>query len=449
MENIESLQYVNFNNKGEQVELELTEEFKAAIQILEKTNESLFITGKAGSGKSSLLNYFVQNTEKNVAILAFTGLAAINVGGETIHSFFKFPLGFIDEDQIKHKNNLEFKLKSLDVIIIDEISMTRADIIDAINKSLQVNRKSDKPFGGVQMVFVGDLYQLPPIVGNDIKNVYNKYYKTPYFFSANVFKNYSLPYVNLEKIHRQKDQKFINVLNSIRERKDLNQALMILNQHIGFSLKDIKDGDTICITTTNKKSQEINDYFLNKINSKLFRYECKVTGDFDEKSYPTDPILELKVGAKVMFIRNDYDKRYVNGDIGIILNLTEKEIIIKLRDSNIYLTRATWEKEKYTYIPSEEEGKKGKIEKCVVGTFTQFPIKLAWAITIHKSQGQTYNDVFIDFHNGTFTSGQAYVALSRCKSLDGMTLKRQVNERDIILDYRINDFYYKFSNIFD
>ena len=442
---------VKFIDKGQEINLELTDEFQASLQILNETNESLFITGKAGCGKSTLLRYFVENTDKNVVVLAFTGLAAINVEGETIHSFFKLPIGFVDTTKIYRNKLLQQKLENVDVIVIDEISMVRADIIDAIDKSLRVNLDSIEPFGGKQMVFIGDLYQLPPIVGNDEKEIYDMHYESPFFFSAEVFSEYRMPYVNLEKIHRQNDDKFIAVLNCIRERnKYLKAAIKELNKRVRPDIKDVVIGDTISLTTTNAKSKEFNENFLEKLPSKKFRYKAHVEGDYSKKEYPTDEILELKVGAKVMFIKNDTEgKTYVNGDVGIVDSLDNNNIFVKKGDFLIRVKRSDWEKYKYEYIKPQDGEKKGKFNKKTVGKFNQFPLKLAWSVTIHKSQGQTYDKVLIDFHNGTFTSGQSYVALSRCRSLEGVTLRRRMRESDVILDKRIHRFYDLFDNIME
>jgi len=439
---------IEFKDKNEVINLEITDEFKASIEILQKTNESIFITGKAGCGKSMLLKYFVSETKKSVAVLAFTGLAAINVEGETIHSFFKFPLGFLDITRIKPKPSLAIILKHVDIIVIDEISMVRADILDGIDKSLRINLNNNEPFGGKQMVFIGDLYQLPPIIGSAEKEVYNMYYDTPYFFSADVFKEYKMPYVNLSKIHRQKDINFINILNSVRESKNLESTLPLLNKRVGMDLEKMIIGDTVSITTTNAKCKEINNYFINKLKTKLFKYSASFEGKFGFKEFPTEEILELKVGSKVMFIKNDSEtKLYVNGDVGIIDQLYDTGIIILKGDDKIFVKKATWEKYEYN-IDINEEGKK-VIKKSVVGKFTQFPVRLAWSTTIHKSQGQSYDNVFVDFHNGTFTSGQAYVALSRCRSLEGLTMKRPMREDDVKLDRRIDQFYAMFKNVME
>lgn len=434
------MEKVSFKYEGEEITIELTDEFAKAFQLIEETNESFFVTGKAGTGKSTLLKYFRSKTEKNIAVVAFTGLAAINVNGQTIHSFFGFPIGFIHPNAVRKNDDLVFLLRSLDTIIVDEVSMLRADLMDAIDKSLRIHRDNPKPFGGVQMVFIGDMYQLPPIIEKDLSEVYSKYYKTPYFFSADVFSFMKLPLINLERIHRQNDPEFIEILNCIRERKNLSKALDRLNQNVSFNFNDLQNGDTVVLSTTNEKVREVNSFFLDKLPSKPQIYSSSIEGDFDPKSYPTDEKLYLKEGAKIMFIKNDPDKQYVNGDIGIITKLTPFSIEVKCKGSTFVVKRQRWEKIKYGYVPSEIEGEKGNVTKTVVGSFEQYPLRLAWAITIHKSQGQTYNNVFIDFHKGSFTSGQTYVALSRCKTLDGIKLQRPIKESDVILDHRITEF---------
>jgi ATP-dependent DNA helicase PIF1 len=441
----------SFTYNGEEMVIELTEEFEKAYDRMEFGDRSFFITGKAGTGKSTLLKMFRAKTKKNVAVVAFTGLAAINVDGVTIHSFFKFPLGFIHSNQVKIDKDIQDLTRDIDTIIIDEVSMLRADIMDAIDKSLRINRDKPEPFGGVQMIFIGDLYQLPPIVEKELSDVYSKYYKTPYFFSADVFDFMKLPYINLEKIHRQSDPEFIEILNNIRERKNLSSTLEKLNKNVVKSMqeqyKELKDGDTVVLSTTNEKVREVNQFFLDKIDLMAHSFDANVKGDFDMKSYPTEDRLFLKEGAKVMFIKNDPDKCYVNGDIGIITKLTSFSIEVKCKGGTLIVKKHKWEKTKYKYVPSEIEGKKGTVERVVVGEFEQYPLRLAWAITIHKSQGQTYNKVLIDFHKGSFTSGQTYVALSRCKSLEGIQLQRKIEQSDIILDHRITEFARTFENV--
>lgn len=436
-----------FKYEGEDFTIQLTDEFEKTFKLMEETDQSFFITGKAGSGKSTLLKYFRAETKKRVAVVAFTGLAAINVEGQTIHSFFGFPLGFIHQNAIKLKDDMIALLKSLDTIIVDEVSMLRADLMDAIDKSLRIHRNIEKPFGGCQMIFIGDLYQLPPIIEKELADVYSKYYISPYFFSADVFNKMKLPYVNLEKIHRQTDPEFIEVLNSVRERENLPKALARLNKNVEYNFKDIKEGETVVLSTTNEKVREIISFFLSKINTPEFIYEAFISGNFDPKSYPTEEKLLFKEGSKVMFIKNDPDHQFVNGDIGIITKLTPFSIEVKCKGSTILVRQQKWEKMNYKYVPSDNVNEKGTVQKNVVGTFEQYPLRLAWAITIHKSQGQTYNSVFIDLHTGSFTSGQTYVALSRCRYLDGIKLQRPITERDVILDKRITEFSRMFSSI--
>jgi ATP-dependent DNA helicase PIF1 len=433
---------VTFKYENEVLIIELTDEFEKAFELIENSNQSFFVTGKAGTGKSTLLKYFRSETKKTVAVVAFTGLAAINVNGQTIHSFFKFPIGFIHPNAVKFDLEIQGLLKSIDILVIDEVSMIRADLMDAIDKSLRIHRNSDKIFGGVQMVLIGDMYQLPPIIEKDLSEVYSKYYKTPYFFSADVFSHMKLPLINLERIHRQNDPVFIDILNNIRERKNLRTTLEKLNKNITTSLfNDLSDGETVVLTTTNDKVREINSFFLNKLDSEEYQFRASITGDFDVKSYPTEERLMLKEGAKIMFIKNDPDKYYVNGDIGKITKLLPFSIEVKCKGSTFVVKKQKWEKIKYKYVPSEIEGQKGSVQKTIVGSFEQFPLRLAWAITVHKSQGQTYNKVVIDMHTGSFTSGQTYVALSRCKSLEGIKLQRPIKESDVILDHRILTFH--------
>jgi hypothetical protein len=432
----------SFKYEGETITIELTDEFEKAFELIENSNQSFLVTGKAGTGKSTLLKYFRSETEKTVAVVAFTGLAAINVNGQTIHSFFKFPIGFIHPNAVKFDLEIQELLKSIDILVIDEVSMIRADLMDAIDKSLRIHRNSDKIFGGVQMVLIGDMYQLPPIVDKDLSEVYGKYYKTPYFFSADVFSHMKLPLINLERIHRQNDPVFIDILNNIRERKNLRTTLEKLNKNITTSLfSDLNDGETVVLTTTNEKVREINGFFLDKLNTEEYQFRASITGDFDVKSYPTEERLMLKEGAKIMFIKNDIDKYYVNGDIGVITKLLPFSIEVKCKGSTFVVKKQKWDKIKYKYVPSEIEGQKGSVQKTIVGSFEQFPLRLAWAITVHKSQGQTYNKVIIDMHTGSFTSGQTYVALSRCKSLEGIKLQRPIKESDVILDHRILAFH--------
>ena len=335
---------------------------------------------------------------------------------------------------------------NIDTIVIDEVSMVRADLIDGIDKTLRVNRNNPRPFGGVQMVFIGDLHQLPPIIGNEERDVFYKFYETPYFFSASVFEGFNIPYMVLQKAHRQKDINFVKILNSIRERKNLDIAIPVLNKRVGYNKEELVNGSTVCLTTTNKKCDHINKFFMDKLITKTQTYRAKINNIFDKGSYPNDDVLKLKVGAKVMTIRNDGEAGYVNGDIGIIKELHKDRIIVEMKGRDVAVCEQTWEKNEYDYTPKTEEAP-AIVSKKIIGTYKQLPIKLAWAITMHKSQGQTYEKVYLDFNNGTFASGQAYVALSRCKTFEGLSMKRELTSSDIILDYKINHFYQQFSEI--
>ncbi|MCQ9208029.1 MAG: DEAD/DEAH box helicase [Omnitrophica bacterium] len=416
-------------------DFEFNEEFQRAFNLMENTKEHIFITGKAGTGKSTLLQYFRTETKKSIAVLAPTGVAAIKIRGQTIHSFFKFPPRFIQKDHIRRLRNKEL-LQKIDTIIIDEMSMLRADLLDGIDYALRINRgQHDLPFGGVQIILFGDLFQLPPVVDRDIRGVIQKLYKSPYFFSANVIKEINLKYVELHKIYRQKDENFIRLLNKIRVKQVDESDLKYLNERVNPNVTH--ESGVVTLTTTNSDANTINESCLAKITHKEFRYNAHICGKFDETSYPAEVCLTLKKGAQVILIKNDRDKRWVNGTIAEIADLSETHIEVRIEDNICKVPKVSWEKIEYIYNPIEE-----KIKEKVIGSFEQYPIKLAWAITIHKSQGQTFKDIIIDMGYGAFTHGQTYVALSRCTSLEGIILKRAIIYSDIIFDNRV----YEFSN---
>lgn len=418
-------------------DLIITEEFSTAFNLMNNTSDNLYITGKAGTGKSTLLKYFRIKTKKNIVILAPTGIAALQINGQTIHSFFRFPPKIIDLETIFQNPQRSELFKKIDTIIIDEISMVRADLIDAIDKSMRVHRSNDRPFGNVQMVYFGDLYQLPPVVvGQAQKNYFDKEFGGPYFFNAKTFSRTSIKTIELSKIFRQDgDLEFINILNEVRLNQASDNSINSLNRRVVNNFIPQKNDFFITLTTTNKLSNSENLRRLESIPSDLMQYEAIVSGTFNKKSYPTDENLELKVGAQIMTLKNDGGKQFVNGSIGKITKLTSEEIYVQINNSTIKLDKHVWEEVEYQYNKDS-----GKIEATVVGSFTQFPIKLAWSITIHKSQGQTFDQVIIDLGNGAFAHGQTYVALSRCSSLEGIILKRNISWRDIILDHRIQLF---------
>jgi len=408
-------------------------EFKKAFNMMENSDKNIFVTGKAGTGKSTLLEYFRINTEKKIVVLAPTGVSAIKIRGQTIHSFFRFPPRLIQKQHIKRLRSRNL-IKNIDVIVIDEASMLRADLLDAIDYSLRLNRANDIPFGGVQLIIFGDLFQLPPVVESESKDLMADIYKSPYFFSAKVFKEINLEYIELKKIYRQKDNDFIELLNRIRIKKTTKKDLDFLNRRLNYNMNHVSNG-VVTLTTTNNQAKHINTRYLNAIDSPEYQYDAEISPEFQESSYPVEAKLRLKKGAQVMLVRNDSLKRWVNGTIAEIVSLTQSDIKVSI-DGNIYkVPKVSWEKIKYSYNSLDD-----KIEEEIVGSFKQYPIKLAWAITIHKSQGQTFNDIIIDMGFGAFTHGQTYVALSRCTTLEGILLKSPITHSDIIFDDRVYQF---------
>ncbi len=420
--------------------ISLSAEFNAALNEMENSYNHLFITGRAGTGKSTLLNLFTSTTKKRAVVLAPTGIAALNVKGQTIHSFFRLPPKMIDKSDVGMRKNHRF-YKRVDTIIIDEISMVRADMMDLIDHFLQVNREVAAPFGGVQMIFFGDLYQLPPIIANPVeRELITARYESPYFFSAHVLQDSdSFDIIELHHVFRQEEKHFIRLLDNIRMREfdyddmeDLNQRHLPVTEQQDFY---------ITITTRNKIVNEINTKRINAIELPSFFYPAKIGGQFNEKIYPTAPILELKVGAQVMFIKNDPDKQFVNGSIGKVVHLDQDSIkvAIQTREEEIVyidVVRLEWEMTKYAL-----DEKNNKVVSENIGSFEQYPLKLAWAITVHKSQGQTFDRAIIDIGSGAFEYGQTYVALSRCRTLDGVILKRPIKPTDVIVDERVTEFY--------
>ncbi|MTI24638.1 AAA family ATPase [Fulvivirga kasyanovii] len=402
---------------------------------MENSDKSTFITGKAGTGKSTLLKYFRLNTKKNAVVLAPTGIAALQVNGQTIHSFFEFPPELLQENRIQ-KNHRKIPLfQKIDILIIDEISMVRSDMMDAIDYSLRLHRSFKAPFGGVQMVFFGDMYQLPPVVTGDLKQYFADNFESEYFFGAQVFRKFKFNVIELQKIFRQKDQFFIDMLNNIREGKILDTDMLALNKRLVPDFLASKDDLFITLASTNAIADNENQRRLNFITKPTFTYNADITGNFESKSLPTDQFLNLKVDAQVMLLKNDPDKRWVNGSIGKVIKLEDDSIQVEVNRSKYDLEVATWENIEYKYDQEEK-----KIVPIVKGSFTQYPLKLAWAVTIHKSQGRTFEQVVIDLGNGAFAHGQTYVALSRCTSFEGIILKNAIRPKDIIVDQKIKKF---------
>lgn len=425
--------------------IEINADFEEAIKKMEDENTNLFITGKAGAGKSTLLSYFCKNTKKEYAVLAPTGVAALNVKGQTIHRFFNFYVDItptkIQKGEVKPKEDNEKLYKNIKTIIIDEVSMLRADLLDCIDIFLKhYGPRPGERFGGIQMIFIGDLYQLPPVVIGKEAELFNKHYKSPYFFSSHAFENFEIEVIELDKIYRQKDINFINLLNKIRNNSVESKDIELLNtRHIG-NYKPEESKFFINLTSTNSKADEINKEYLSKLKGKAYKATAEILGDFDKSSYPTSVELEYKLGSQIMLLNNDSNDRWVNGTIATIEKKKKDEegreyLVIRLIDKKKYYNIAPykWEISRYYFDGI-------KIESEVVGSFVQYPFRLAWAITIHKSQGKTFDNVIIDIGRGVFATGQMYVALSRCTSFEGVILKTPIKKNHIRTDYRIFSF---------
>ncbi len=418
--------------------------FQRIMDGIETTNESFLITGKAGTGKSTLIRHFIKESKKKKVILAPTGIAAINIGGQTIHSFFGFPFRPMlkgDEEIRKYPEYSEKHkiIKAMDTLIIDEISMIRADILDAIDYSLRINGgNAALPFGGKQIILVGDLFQLEPVVNNtDVEHaLFNGYYNSHYFFSAHCLKEMNLHCLELKKIYRQTDKNFISILNQIRLNIADWDTIEFLNERYKPDFKFSENDFSITLCTKNQVASSINDLRLEKIQSPEYLYQGVITDDFSLKNLPTELHLILKEGAQVLFIKNSMDGSYVNGTIAKVNKLSPEGIEVVLADGKIIEVKPeTWENKSFVWDRITQ-----KISSKTLGTFKQYPLKLAWAITIHKSQGMTFDEVVIETSNGAFAHGQMYVALSRCRTLEGITLIQKIRPRDIIVDERVKEY---------
>jgi ATP-dependent DNA helicase PIF1 len=427
--------------------IELNAEFKQALDLMENSSNSVFITGRAGTGKSTLLGYFCQNTRKNVAVLAPTGVAALNVKGQTIHSFFKFRPN-ITQDRIKRLRQdtaRESLYKNLDAIVIDEISMVRADLLDCVDKFLRLNGPDqEKPFGGIQMIFIGDLYQLPPVVSGNDREVFKLLYATPYFFGAHVFGTFEMEFLELQKVYRQHDQRFINLLNSVRNNSITEEDLRLLNQRCMPGFQPSARDFYIFLTTTNAMAESINSRQLETLRGELLTFAGAIEGEFGKEYLPTAVDLQVKKGAQIMMLNNDAQGRWVNGSVGEITGFRkdqngEEVLIADLGQDNVVeVAPFTWEIYR-SYVEDSD------IKSEVIGTFRQYPIMLAWAVTIHKSQGKTFEKVVIDIGNGAFAHGQVYVGLSRCTTLEGLVLLKPLQKKHIWMDYRVVEFVTKYQ----
>ncbi|MEL6141706.1 MAG: AAA family ATPase [Bacteroidota bacterium] len=419
---------------------ELSSEFSYALDRMEE-GANLFITGRAGTGKSTLLRIFRKTTSKNCVVLAPTGVAALNVQGQTIHSFFSFPPRLLQRKDIKPNRRYRRIFERLETLIIDEISMVRADVLDAIHYGLQINRRSTEPFGGVQVIFIGDLYQLPPVVSTPMERQYfSEIYASPYFFSADALDFIDLEMVELSRVYRQDSKHFLRLLEGIRNATIDRDDLEDLNQRYQPSFDNFGQ-NYLTLAARNAKVNTINRRELDDLVNPTHTYLAEIKGDFPERLYPTDPALQVKEGAQVMTLRNDTEKRYVNGTIGTIIECTPDAIKIRTDEGGkrreFEVGYEEWEIIRY----SMDKDDPSKIGTETVGTFKQLPIRLAWAVTIHKAQGKTFDKVIIDLGSGAFESGQTYVALSRCRTLDGIVLTNPIQLRDIMVDPAIVEYY--------
>ncbi|MBI5066474.1 AAA family ATPase [Candidatus Woesearchaeota archaeon] len=422
--------------------LDFNDDFKKAFNLIENTKRNLFITGKAGTGKSTLLKYFTANTKKNVVVVAPTGLAAVNVEGQTLHSFFKFPPTLITKDDIKKNRGNVYRW--IDTLIIDEISNVRVDILDAADKVMRQNgRNKNEPFGGAQIVFFGDLYQLPPVVDRAASPFIEDSYGTPYFFSLNVIKELDLKIVELAKIYRQKDQEFIHILDKIRTGKLSEEDLNKLNERV---TEEVSSDEYVNLVPTNYLAKIINCKKLDALSGSIYTYKAKLEGEFKPttNNLPAELELQLKEGARVIFVKNHPHEFWVNGTMGRVISLGPDWVKVKLDGTEevVQVTSATWEKYKYAYDCESKELIKEKI-----GKFKQIPLRLAWAMTIHKSQGQTFNKLVLDTSPGIWESGQLYVALSRCRTLEGLFLKTPIWMNDIKIDSRVTEFLNNYKEV--
>ena len=432
-------------------------EFLDALQLITHTRQSVFLTGKAGTGKSTFLKYICNHTKKKYVVLAPTGIAAINAGGVTLHSFFKLPFRPMLPDDpdlsLSHGRIFEFFkypkdkrkiIAEVDLIIIDEISMVRADIIDCVDRILRVYSGNMRlPFGGKQLLFVGDVFQLEPVVPSDQKEILSLFYASPFFFSARVFKDINLVPIELQKVYRQTDSVFINILDRIRNNAARKQELDTLNGRYFPSFEPQNEDMYITLATRRDQVDFINEKKLAELPGEEYVSVGKIEGDFPESSLPTQLNLSIKEQAQVIFIDNDYERRWVNGTIGMVSGIDENGNVYVLLESGVeHLVEPTsWRNYKYKYNEKEK-----RIEEEIVGTFEQLPIRLAWAITVHKSQGLTFSRVVVDLTGGVFAGGQTYVALSRCTSLEGLVLKSKISSRDIFIRKEIVEFSQIFNN---
>ena len=440
-----------------QIDLE-NEEMQKALQIIQFTRRSLFLTGKAGTGKSTFMRHIAATIKKKHIILAPTGIAAINAGGSTLHSFFKLPFHPLlptdkrysarnIRDTLKYNGEKTKMLREVELIIIDEISMVRADIIDFIDKVLRIyNRNMREPFGGKQLLLVGDIYQLEPVIKEDERQLLRPFYPSCFFFDAHVFREMQLIAVELKKVYRQRDAQFISLLDHIRTSQVSDTDLRLLNARVNAEIGTEEGRLSITLSGRRDTVDYINEKQLNALPDQPTIFYGHIEGEFPESSLPTPIELEVKTGAQVLFIKNDKERRWVNGTLGTIIGFGDEEdgiIYVRTEDGRDFdVEREIWSNVRYTFNEKEQ-----KIEEEEIGSYQQFPLRLAWAITVHKSQGLTFNNVKIDFTGGVFAGGQTYVALSRCTSLQGISLQEPIRRENIFVRTEVTNFARNYNNL--
>ncbi|WP_165063156.1 ATP-dependent DNA helicase [Marisediminicola senii] len=411
----------------------LSAEQQALFDAIETTREHIFVTGRAGTGKSTLLNYLSANTSKQLVVSAPTGVAALNVGGQTIHSLFRLPIGVIADRPIQQNADVRKLLTTIETLVIDEVSMVNADLIDAVDRSLrQARQRPHEAFGGVQLVLFGDPYQLAPVPGDaDERAYFTDRYASMWFFDAQVWNDADLRIYELSVIHRQHEEEFKGMLNAVRHGVVTAEIAGRLNE---TGARTPPTDGAITLATRNDAVNSINALALARLPGRALTAKAEVTGEFGGRAYPADEALQLKVGARVMFLRNDGDQRWVNGSVGTVTRIAST-VFVEVDGEVHEVQPAIWEKFKYSYSPATKE-----LKRDIVAEFQQFPLRLAWAVTIHKSQGKTYDRAIVDLGQRSFAPGQTYVALSRISQLDGLYLSRPLRPSDIIVDQDVRRF---------